>query len=1160
MHARHVAFTVLLVLLFAADHRLSISVESSSDAAPVGQLRTLPLLFEETPDGPSARARGLTAIIEENGVALAAGGGTVRLEFLGTGGGAVRAESPLAARIHRLRGPRAAWRTDIPTFGRVRLAGIYPGIDAIFYGRDRELEYDLEVGAGADPGQIAVAFRGAAMPRVDEQGQLLIALGDRTIVQRAPIAYQERDGAREAVAVSYALSGYDVRFVLGPYDRSRPLVIDPIISYSTYFGVEGHDYITDVEVDGAGNVLIAGGAGAGTFPEPSIRQRPVPASADGDSDPFIAKLSPDGTPLWLTFLGGSGWDAANDVAAGPGGDVFVAGVTASTDFPASPGAYDTTANLVNGLNIGDAFVARLSPDGSDLRYATYLGGTESDTLNVLKVDASGRAHVGGTTNSPNFPATIGGPSRATADSSDAYVARLSADGAALEMARLIAGDKADAVHDLALDSVGEIDVAGGTTSSIFPVVNAMRATKFEPGDAEGETGWDGFVMRLTTGGEIRFSTYLGGMGEDYLAAIGRSPNGASIYLAGSTTSDGFPGTTSSRPNRGSDPPDIFVVRMEDNGMRMMGGRYHGGSAADIATGLAVDRFGLVWVTGYTSSSGFPSAGPFPPTPRGSFDIVAAQFSPDLWDTYFSAAFGGSDTDIGNGLALDGRGNVWIAGNTSSTNYPVVSPIQPAKKGTQPVQADGVLTAVACEVTNAGYTPHRTVGAAGSTGTITIAMDPGCQLTPTTTVDWLRVTEIGPDRLHYRVDPNPGAISRTGWIMVEPDWGHRVTQLGTASPQHGSATEIVLGPEDATAVRGSWVFDTDPSDEHFILRQPDRGRPKATRPEIVPEHFFELEFFAEAGRPYRLWVLGAAQPRHWANDSVHVQFSDSIDTAGNAVYRIGTRSSAEVNLEDCSGCGVPSGYSWEDNGWGSAGALGPPIRFASTGWHRLWVQTREDGMAIGQIVLSAERYFSAPPPEGEWVDAPGHGDEDEIVLHARGAAEVAGAWRFAADATASRGERLWHPDAGAAKVTTPSASPQHYVEFTFAAVAGRPYKLWLRLKAERNYWANDSVWVQFSDSVNASGEPIARIGSSAGLDVNLEECSGCGIDGWGWRDEGWGASPPPRGVAVYFAASGTHTLRVQTREDGVSFDQIVISADAYLHAPPGPAKRDDTIFE
>jgi len=1151
MRTRSAVLAVSLSVLLATDHGSSVSAASSaaSQAAAV-PLRTLPLLFERTLEGAVSHTRGLSAAIRDRGVEIAIDSRRVRLEFVSRAAVAPRLELPQRALINRITGPRSNWRTSIPTFGRVRLAGVYPGIDAVFYGTDRQLEYDLEVAPGVSPDPIVVAVHGADRLVLDGDGQLLIATGDGTLVQRPPVAYQERDGGRDRVDVRYAISGSEVRFVLGAYDPTRALVIDPIVSYSTYFGVEGDDYIRSAAVDGDGNVVIAGSAAAGQFPVPSLRPRPTPPSDDS----FVAKLASDGTPIWLTFLGGASEDSASDVAVGPGNDVFLAGTTYSTDFPVTPGAFDTTPNLSSGSNQGDGFVARLSPDGNDLRYSTYVGGDSRDSVHVLKLDAAGRAHIGGATDSPNFPATAGGPSRAQSDRPDGYVARLSLDGSSLEMSRLIAGDKSDVVRGLAIDSVGEINVVGGTTSDVFPVVNAMRNTKFEPGDAEGEIGWDGYVMRLTTAGEIRFSTYLGGMGEDYAADIALGPDG-SLYIAGQTTSDSFPGTSSRRPSFNSTSSDIFVVRMEDNGMRMAGGRYHGGRGEDSAWDMVVDRFGTVWIAGSTTSTDFPVIGQVPSTPRAGTDIVAAQFSPDLWDVYQSGAFGGSGLEVGRGLALDGRGNAWLVGYTRSTNYPVVNPVQPTKKGTSS-QSDGVITKLECEVFDDGYTPHRTVGAAGSTGTIVPYMDQGCALTPTTTVDWLQVTEITADRIHYRVDPNPSAVSRTGWIMVEPDWGHRVTQLGTSAPTR-SATEVVLNAEDATAVRGSWAFTTDPLDNHFMLRQADRGRPKVTRPEIVPAHYFEMEFYAEAGRLYHLWLLGYARPAHWANDSVHVQFSDSVDSSGNPIYRIGTRSSAEVNLEDCSGCGVPDGLSWEDNGWGSPGAVGPHIRFASTGMHKLWVQMREDGLAVGQIVLSAERYLNSPPPENEFVEEP---ERLLSVLHARDAVKVAGAWRFAADTTASRGERLWHPDAGGAKVNTPSAAPQHYTEFTFQADAGRPYHVWVRLKAERNNWGNDSVWLQFSDSADASGRAIARIGSATGLDVNLEECSGCGLDGWGWRDQGWGASPAPRGAPVYFTTSGPHTLRMQTREDGVSVDQIVLSADFYLHAPPGPAKRDNTIFE
>jgi hypothetical protein len=833
---------IALTFVLSSHGRASVS-GAESPAAPVApRLAALPMLFEATPDGPITRARGLTAGINRNGVALTVGGRTVGLEFAGASGAQPRLESPHRARIHRLIGPRDQWRSGIPTFGRVRLAGLYPGIDAVFYGTNRQLEYDMVVMPGASPEAIAVDVHGADRLEVDRDGRLLLVTGDRTIVQERPVAYQERPGSRDAVDVRFVVSGSTVRFDVGRFDRTRTLVIDPIISFSTYFGVEGRDRLDDVAIDSEGNVLIAGGAAAGRFPIASLRTRAVPE----DDDPFIAKLAPDGTPIWLTFLGGSGRDVASDVAAGPGNDVFVAGWTQSTDFPATPGAFDTTPGLTSGFNEGDGFVARLSPDGDDLRYATYLGGSYREQPHALDVDAAGRAHVGGQTESSDFPVTTGGQGHARADSPDGFIVRLSPTGHALEMSRLIAGNNADIVRGISVDSVGDINLSGGTTSDVFPIVNALRGTKFGPGDAQGEFGWDGFVMRLTAGGELRFSTYIGGLGEDYVLDLAVGPDGT-LYVAGETNSDNFTGTTGPRPSAGSDGFDMIVVRLEDNGMRTMNGRYVGGRGFDSALDLAVDRHGLVWLAGMTTSADFPTTGSFPTSPRGGIDIAVAQLSADLWEVHLSGALGGSQIESAYGVAIDRQGGAWLVGDTSSNNYPVVNPIQAAKKGTSSLDRDSVITRFGCEVTNGGYTPHRTVGASGGTGTVTIAMDPGCALAPVPSVGWLHVTEIGTDRIHYAVDPNPGANARTGWIMIQPDWGHRVTQLGTASPPAASPTEIVLTAADATSVRGSWFFDTDPTDTHFMLRQNDRGRPKVTRPEIVPVHYFEMEFYAEAGR-------------------------------------------------------------------------------------------------------------------------------------------------------------------------------------------------------------------------------------------------------------------------------------------------------------------------
>jgi hypothetical protein len=256
----------------------------------------------------------------------------------------------------------------------------------------------------------------------------------------------------------------------------------------------------------------------------------------------------------------------------------------------------------------------------------------------------------------------------------------------------------------------------------------------------------------------------------------------------------------------------------------------------------------------------------------------------------------------------------------------------------------------------------------------------------------------------------------------------------------------------------------------------------------------------------------------------------------------------------------SGWGWEDNGYGS---LGPLVYFAASGPQTIRIQQREDGISIDQIVLSASAYLTAAPgaatndatvyaatTDGSATSAPG-----EIVLYAASATKLAGAWRRENDAAAARGARLWNPDAGAPKLMTASGAPTSYFELSFTAEAGRPYRLWIRGQAEGDSWTNDSVFVQFSGSVNQAGTPAFLIGTAAATVVSVEEGSGMGLSGWGWEDNGYGSLGP----LVYFAASGPQTIRIQQREDGISIDQIVLSSSRYLTVAPGAARNDATVL-
>ena len=388
-----------------------------------------------------------------------------------------------------------------------------------------------------------------------------------------------------------------------------------------------------------------------------------------------------------------------------------------------------------------------------------------------------------------------------------------------------------------------------------------------------------------------------------------------------------------------------------------------------------------------------------------------------------------------------------------------------------------------------------------------------------------------------------------------------TAVGPRSGGDGQYPEVILLASQAPTLRNWSVVSDTSAAGGARLQSADLGAPKLATAAASPTRYFEMTFQADAGVPYRLWIRGRAEGNSWANDSVHVQFDRSVDGGGNAAYRIGTTSSAAVNLEDCNGCGL-SGWGWQDNGYG-AGVLGPVIYFGATGSQRIRVQVREDGLGIDQIVLSSARYLASAPGalrNDRTLLAGGTGAASaiqEIVLHAADATRIAGAWSRAQDATAASGIRLQSADAGAPKVTTARSQPADFFELSFEAEAGRPYRLWIRARAAGNSWANDSVHVQFSGTVGASNEPLYRIGTSSAAVVNLEDCSGCGLAGWGWQDNGYGAGA--LGPEVRFERSGPQTLRVQIREDGLGIDQIVLSSGTYRTSAPGSLRNDATIL-
>jgi hypothetical protein len=397
--------------------------------------------------------------------------------------------------------------------------------------------------------------------------------------------------------------------------------------------------------------------------------------------------------------------------------------------------------------------------------------------------------------------------------------------------------------------------------------------------------------------------------------------------------------------------------------------------------------------------------------------------------------------------------------------------------------------------------------------------------------------------------------------------------GSAPPPPSTGTlgpgDILVYAANASQIVGNWqaVSDSTAAGGRRMWN-PNRGAAKITTAQASPRDYFEVTFNATAGVGYRLWMRGRAESNSYSNDSVFVQFSGSVTSSGSPTYRIGTTSATEYNLENCSGCGLAA-WGWQDNAYGN-NVWGSLIYFATTGQQTLRVQVREDGLSIDQILLSPQAFVSTAPGAlkndttiypatdggGSPPPPPPPPSGGEVVLYASKGAPT-GNWGVASDASAAGGFTMYNPDRGAPKITTASANPADYFEMTFTADAGVPYHVWMRARAERNNYYNDSVFVQFSDSVDQNGSPLYRIGTTSAAAVNLEDCSGCGLAGWGWQDNGWGVGV--MGPNVYFSTSGTHTIRVQVREDGIYIDQLMMSPAQFLTSSPGALKNDTNIY-
>jgi hypothetical protein len=545
------------------------------------------------------------------------------------------------------------WRTAVPSYATVRCRGIYPGIDLMYHGRDKELEYDFVVAPGSDPTRIRLGFEGAQL-RLDDQGNLVVHMDGGEIVQRAPRLYEEAGSGKRPVRGRWVLRGEsEAGFEVTAYDTRHTLVIDPVLAYSTYLGGNSIDYGLGIAVDSSGSAYITGYTYSTDFPTLNPYQLDPPLA-----DVFVTKLSSSGNDLvYSTYIGGGNSDFGYAIAIDGSGSAYVTGETNSSDFPIQ-NPYQ------GGQCCGAAFVTKLSPSGDSLVYSTYLGGHSSDYGHAITVDGSGNAYVVGATSSSDFPTQ--NPFQTYQGATDVFVSKLSAAGNSLLYSTLLGGYDGDYGYAIAVDATGSAYGTGVTFSPNFPTQVPYQLV-----------GAGVFVTKLSpAGSDLVYSIYLGGGGGTGIAVDGSG----SAYVTGSTSSPEFPTVNPYQTYQGGG--DAFLTKLSPAGSSLEYSTYLGGGSADYGNEIAVDSAGHAYVTGQTFSADFPLQDPYQ-TYQGDGDAFVTKFSPAGTALLYSTCVGGNrrDTSIdiaadsATDIALDGSGNAYITGQTFSTNFPTQDPYQ-----------------------------------------------------------------------------------------------------------------------------------------------------------------------------------------------------------------------------------------------------------------------------------------------------------------------------------------------------------------------------------------------------------------------------------------------------------------------------------------------------
>ncbi len=624
---------------------------------PAAKAATLPAMFARGADGTLRGWAGpMSAEFHPARVEFRALAARFSLIFIGADKNAAPSAEDGGAAVNFL-SSGAGSQAAIPVYTAVRYRGLYAGVDALFHGDGSSMKPEYVVAPGADPGRIGFSYEGA-IASLDAEGALILDVNGAPFREDPPAAFQVTAHGRRQVAVAFEKgSGGAFRFRLGSYDPSLPLVIDPALNYTATINGTSISSATGVVSDAHAGVYVCGYTDAANFPMIAALQ----PGFGGGNDVFIARLAQSGKSLvWATFLGGMGDDRATGIALDATGEVVVIGSTQSINFPVAS-AYQQSLRASSGQ---DAFIAKLNAAGNGLVFSTYFGGSGWDLANAVTLDSAGNIYVTGDTQSHDFP-VLSPLQPLNQGQQNTFVAEFTPAGS-LSWSTYFGGNSIDHGAGIAVDASANVYLAGSTWSTAFPVHNPFQATN--------HGGQDAFVAKFAAGGgSVVFSTYLGGSGSsnspiEGAVGVGVDPLG-DVYVGGTTNSTDFPLASPLQSSAHPYGTDLFITEFNPQGSALLYSTYLGGSSYDYAQAFLVDATGSAYLAGATLSQDLPLVNPYQSNPAGMYDGFVIKLSPGGAVMTTATYLGGALNDAVNAIGVDHWGNLYLAGQTASTNLP-----------------------------------------------------------------------------------------------------------------------------------------------------------------------------------------------------------------------------------------------------------------------------------------------------------------------------------------------------------------------------------------------------------------------------------------------------------------------------------------------------------